>query len=137
LKRINDALIPMAMALAAIVPLFWIAGFIWSGSAGQEPAEPTGRDVVASYYGAFHHGKQTASGEPFDMRAMTAAHKTLPFGTRVRVTNPENGKTVVVRINGRGPYTRGRELDLSRGAAETIDIIEAGTARVVMEVLDD
>ncbi|MBD3315706.1 MAG: septal ring lytic transglycosylase RlpA family protein [Chitinivibrionales bacterium] len=90
---------------------------------------------VASYYGPGFHGRQTANGERFDQYAATAAHRTLPFGTRVRVTNLNNGKSVVVRINDRGPFKRGRIIDLSVGAARQIDMIGPGTARVRLEVL--
>lgn len=90
---------------------------------------------VASYYGKRFHGRLTANGERFNMRAMTAAHKTLPFGTKVRVTNPRNGRAVVVRINDRGPFIRGRTIDLSRGAAERIGMIASGHARVKLEIV--
>lgn len=90
---------------------------------------------VASYYGKRFHGRLTANGERFNMRAMTAAHKTLPFGTKVRVTNPRNGRAVVVRINDRGPFIRGRTIDLSRSAAEKIGMIATGHARVKLEIV--
>ena len=90
---------------------------------------------MASYYGKKFHGRRTASGEPFDMNAMTAAHKTLPFGTKLRVINPNNGKTVVVRINDRGPFTKGRTIDLSRSAAQEIGIVSSGHGRVELELL--
>ncbi len=90
---------------------------------------------IASFYGRRFHGRLTANGERFNMRAMTAAHKTLPFGTMVRVTNPRNGRSVTVRINDRGPFIRGREIDLSRGAAEAIGMISRGHARVELEVV--
>lgn len=90
---------------------------------------------MASWYGPEFHGKRTASGETYDQRELTAAHKTLPFNTVVRVTNLDNGKQVVVRINDRGPYSRGRVIDLSRAAAEEVSMIGAGTARVRIEVL--
>lgn len=92
---------------------------------------------TASYYGARHHGKRTASGEPFDQNALTAAHRQLPFGTRVLVTNLSNDKTVVVRINDRGPHTRGRLIDLSRQAAEQLGMLRSGTARVRVQSLND
>ncbi len=90
---------------------------------------------VASWYGPGFHGRKTASGERYNMNALTAAHKTLPFGTRVRVTNRNNGKSVVVKINDRGPYVGGRVIDLSRGAARSIGMIGTGTAKVTVEVL--
>jgi rare lipoprotein A len=85
-------------------------------------------DMVASWYGPGFDGRLTANGERFDQDAMTAAHKTLPFGTELRVTNPANGKSIVVRINDRGPFIAGRDIDLSRGAARALGIY--GVARV-------
>lgn len=85
---------------------------------------------VASWYGAEFHGLPTASGEPFDMNALTAAHRTLPLGSRVRVVNLENGRSVVVRITDRGPYVRRRVIDLSYEAARELGMAPAGTARV-------
>lgn len=86
----------------------------------------------ASWYGPGFQGKRTASGERFDMNALTAAHRTLAFGTRVLVRNVRNGREVVVRINDRGPHVRGRIIDLSKAAAAEIDLIEAGEALVVL-----
>lgn len=93
----------------------------------------TGR---ASWYGGSWHGRQTASGERFDSGALTAAHRTLPLGTYVRVTNLGNGRQVVVRINDRGPFVGGRVLDVSRGAAELLGFISSGVCSVQLEVLD-
>ena len=90
---------------------------------------------TASYYGSEFRGRRTASGERFNPKAMTAAHKTLPLGSRVRVTNLRNGKSVEVTINDRGPYTGGRIIDLSKGAARKLDMIRSGTAKVRPEVL--
>jgi len=90
---------------------------------------------VASYYGRRFHGRLTANGERFNMNAMTAAHKSLRFGTKVRVTNPRNGKFVVVRINDRGPFIRGRTIDLSREAARRIGMISSGHARVKLDIV--
>lgn len=92
---------------------------------------------VASYYGARFAGRPTASGEAFDPADYTAAHKTLPFGSRLRVTNPRNGNSVIVRINDRGPYARGRVLDVSRAAAEELGMIRSGHATVQLELLED
>jgi len=89
----------------------------------------------ASWYGPGFHGRITASGERFNTNDFTAAHKTLPFGTRVRVTNTGNGKSVVVRINDRGPFIKGRIIDLSRAAAERLGMLESGTADVLVEEL--
>jgi rare lipoprotein A len=90
----------------------------------------------ASFYGVEFVGRRTASGERYDADALTAAHRTLPFGTRVRVTNLANGRSVEVVINDRGPHRKGRVIDLSRRAAETLDMVRAGTVRVAVEVLD-
>lgn len=86
----------------------------------------------ASWYGDQFHGRRTASGEPFNMHELTAAHKTLPFGSRVRVRNVITGQDVVVRINDRGPFTQGRVIDLSRAAAQQIGLIRYGVAPVVV-----
>lgn len=89
----------------------------------------------ASYYADKFHGRPTASGEKYNKKAMTAAHKTLPFGTKVRVTNISNGKKVDVIINDRGPFKAGRIIDLSRAAAEKIGLIQAGVTKVTVEIL--
>ncbi len=104
-----------------------------------EPAAPTRRILgsgVASYYGMRFAGRRTASGEMFDPQLLTAAHKTLPFGTRVLVTNPRTGESVTVRINDRGPYAHGRSIDLSRAAAEQIGLIARGHGTVEMAVVE-
>lgn len=89
----------------------------------------------ASWYGGKFQGRQTASGEIFDTEKLTAAHKTLPFGTQVEVTNLENGLKVVVRINDRGPFVEGRIIDLSRAAADALDMVGSGVARVEVKVV--
>ena len=86
---------------------------------------------------AKHHGRKTASGERFDQNALTAAHRQLPFGTRVRVTNLRNDKSVVVRINDRGPYAKKRIIDLSKKAAEQLDMLRDGVVPVRVERLAD
>lgn len=91
----------------------------WNGEQGQ-----------ASFYADRYHGRQTASGERHDRNALTAAHRTLPFGTRVRVTRLDNGRETVVRINDRGPFVRGRVIDLSRRAAEELDMVGRGVVPV-------
>jgi rare lipoprotein A len=90
---------------------------------------------IASWYGPDFHGRPTSNREIFDMNDMTAAHKTLPFGTRVMVTNLDNDLTAVVRINDRGPFVRGRIIDVSYAAARVLGMIGPGTARVRLEVL--
>jgi rare lipoprotein A len=91
----------------------------------------------ASWYGRQHHGKRTASGETYDMHKLTAAHRTLPLGTRVLVTNLENDRTVEVRINDRGPFVAGRMLDLSYAAAQRLGAVGAGVISVRLNVLAD
>ena len=91
--------------------------------------------AVASYYADKYHGRKTSNGETFNMYDMTAAHKTLPFNTKVKVTNLSNGKSVIVRINDRGPFVKGREIDLSKGAAVKIGMIKSGTAKVSLEIV--
>ncbi len=90
----------------------------------------------ASYYARSFHGEETANGETFNQNALVAAHKTLPFGTQVQVTNLDNGKQVTVRINDRGPFKPGRIIDLSRLAAREIDLLEEGLAPVEIETID-
>ena len=90
----------------------------------------------ASFYGQKFHGRKTANGETYDMWAMTAAHKEYPFGTLIRVTNLKNDKSVIVRINDRGPFVGGRIIDLSRGAAGRIGMIEDGVGRVRLDILE-
>ena len=92
---------------------------------------------IASWYGKDFHGKLTANGERYDMHGMTAAHKLLPFGTQVKVTNRNNGKSIVVRINDRGPFVSNRVIDLTRTGAEGIGMIAAGTAPVLLETIGD
>lgn len=89
--------------------------------------------MKASWYGPKFHGKLTANGEIYDQMALTAAHKSLKFGTLLKVTNPKNGNSVIVRINDRGPYIGDRELDLSKGAATKLGLLEKGVARVKIE----
>jgi len=97
---------------------------------------PGVQEGLASWYGGELHGGPTASGERFNKNAMTAAHRTLPIGTRVRVTSKRNGRSVEVRINDRGPFgNRGRIIDLSEAAAKRLDMIDAGVVPVRLEVL--
>ncbi|MSR24778.1 MAG: septal ring lytic transglycosylase RlpA family protein [Nitrospiraceae bacterium] len=92
---------------------------------------------IASWYGEDFHGWMTANGEIYDMEAFTAAHRTLPLGTAILVTNVENGKQVRVRINDRGPYLYGRVLDLSLAGARALDMVDSGVAAVQIEVVGD
>ena len=100
------------------------------------PDVPLSQEGVASWYGPGFHGKKTTSGTVYDQHAMTAAHQTLPLGSNVRVTNLSNGKSVTVLINDRGPFAKGRIIDLSYAAARQVDMIGPGTAPVRVDVLD-
>ena len=115
----------------------WLFALAFLAACGGAPkhVEPMHGRVqrgMASWYG---ESQMTASGERFDRHAMTAAHRTLPFGTRVRVTNLKNGRSVVVRINDRGPYGHGRIIDLSEAAARRLGMIAAGVVPVTIEVV--
>lgn len=135
------------------VLIMMLLGGALAGCASQRPANP-GEDTdvprervgaasssthalsgVASYYGERFHGRTTACGEPFDMHRFTAAHRTLPFHTVVRVVDPATRKSVVVRINDRGPFKKGRVIDLSRAAAQDLDMIQRGKIPVRLHVL--
>lgn len=104
--------------------------------------EPASGEIIehlgvghASFYGRRFAGRRTANGETFDPRQLTAAHRTLPFGSLVRVTNPRNGRSVTVRINDRGPFIKGREIDLSRAAAEQIGLVKRGVGKVELALV--
>ncbi|MBL0944793.1 MAG: septal ring lytic transglycosylase RlpA family protein [Hydrogenophaga sp.] len=136
------------MALQRLLSLVLVAALAGCAT-GPAPRDAGGAPAVAvdeaeviergmaSWYGDRHHGRRTANGEAFDMNALTAAHRTLPFGTRVRVLNPGNGASVVVRINDRGPYAQGRIIDLSRAAAERLGLLREGVGAVVLLAVDD
>ncbi|WP_333662560.1 septal ring lytic transglycosylase RlpA family protein [Chishuiella changwenlii] len=91
---------------------------------------------IVSWYADKFHGKKTSSGELYDKEGLTAAHKTLPFGTKVKVTNTRNGKSVIVKVNDRGPHTKSRLMDLSRAAFSSIGSTSSGTLNVEMEIID-
>jgi rare lipoprotein A len=126
-----------------VIVVLMIAGLLTACANRQPPpsvaiAPATGRPIftqvgMASWYGKNHDGKTTANGETFDMDALTAAHRTLPFGTVVRVTNLATKRTIKVRINDRGPYAEGRIIDLSARAARDLGIADHGVARVRIE----
>lgn len=114
-----------------------------SSGSGEQVSVPAGTAPAgqvftgkASYYGDKFHGRNTASGEVFDMNKYTAAHRTLMFGTLIKVTNLWNKKSVVVRVNDRGPFKSGRVLDLSKAAAKDLDMIAAGVVDVKVEVME-
>ncbi len=131
----------LTKAIFCAVCLSGIAVAAGSTDALAEPGsaasytETTFQSGKASWYGPGFHGRRTASGERFNTNDLTAAHKTLPFGTKVKVTNARTGRSVVVRINDRGPYAGGRVIDLSRSAAQAVSMVSSGTAPVSLEVL--
>ena len=105
-------------------------------SKGDAVASVDQLEGIASYYADEFHGRPTSSGEVYDMHAFTAAHRTLPFNTKVRVVNQENGKSVIVSVNDRGPFKDNRVIDLSLEAAKQIGLIANGTALVRIEILE-
>ena len=117
---------------AAVIAAALVVGGCSVATAPLSPAQAADYDRTgkASWYGQRYHGRTTASGSRFDMNAMTAAHRSLPFGTRVRVTNLANRRSVVLTINDRGPYTGGRIIDVSRRAAEILGMVRKGVVRV-------
>ncbi|WP_245879631.1 septal ring lytic transglycosylase RlpA family protein [Zobellella endophytica] len=123
--------------------LWWLPVLLLVQACSSDPGPATSpassgysAEGKASFYGSRHHGRKTASGERFDKNALTAAHKTLPFGSRVRVVNLRNRQSVVVRINDRGPYARGRIIDLSEQAARQLNMIRDGVVPVRLELLE-
>jgi len=132
----NDG-IEVTLSIVEVVVVDPVTGIILKGT---KPAESRSVSSVvtgiASYYGSYFHGRLTASGVPFDMYAMTAAHKTLRFGTKVRVTYLKTGKSVIVEINDRGPFIPGRIIDLSTAAAKEIGLFADGIGNVKVEILD-
>ena len=124
----------LAARLFICINIF-VASVAFTGVAEAEGKEGKLMAGSASWYGGQFHGRKTANGERFNMHELTAAHRSLPFGTKVRVTNQKNGKSVVVRINDRGPYAGGRVIDLSRGAAQALSMVGAGVAPVKLQVL--
>lgn len=139
MKRVvNDTCrLPGNKAIVVLVFIFLTLTF-GVGCAVHGRGSPPGHESwegLASWYGPGFHGRRTASGEVFDMYDYTAAHSFLPFNTKVRVTNLSNHRSVVVRINDRGPHTKHRIIDLSYQAAKKIGLLEMGTARVRIEIV--
>jgi rare lipoprotein A len=122
------------------LPLTFLIAVLAACSSNPEPMTSVSTGWTekgeASWYGPGFHGKQTASGEVYDMEAMTAAHRELPFGTRVHVRNLENGRETIVRINDRGPFAHGRIIDLSKAGARAIEMLGTGVAEVQLEVVE-
>jgi rare lipoprotein A len=129
-------------AVIELVPLAPTTEVVVTDPETVPPAPSAPQETVlgrgsASYYAAKFDGRRTASGERFDNDAMTAAHRTLPFGSLVRVTNVANGRSVIVRINDRGPFTRGRMIDVSHAAAEELGLVARGHATVELALIAD
>jgi rare lipoprotein A len=112
--------------------LFLLAAIALSSCSGTRRFTEVGK---ASYYSNKFQGRKMANGRPYRKGKLTAAHKTLPFGTKVKITNQQNGKTVKVKITDRGPHSRGRIVDLSLAAANRLDMVDAGTAPVKLKVI--
>lgn len=129
-SRTKNSLICLALVTTLAFPVVSAASMTAASGRSRETAI-----VVASWYGSNFHGRRTASGEIFDQERMTAAHKTLPFGTRLRVTNLRNGRSVLVTVTDRGPYVRNRQLDVSLAAARRLGFVGPGTAPVLIEKL--
>ncbi|MFM7379367.1 MAG: septal ring lytic transglycosylase RlpA family protein [Erythrobacter sp.] len=134
--------IEAATSVVELVPLQPAAEITAPVVAEEAPAPSAPQETVmgrgsASYYAAKFDGRRTASGERFDNGAMTAAHRTLPFGTLVRVTNLANGRSVIVRINDRGPFSAGRMIDVSRAAADELGLVARGHGMVELAVIAD
>lgn len=124
----------LAGGLCALALL--VAGCSSTPKAGAAVPRGHSESGQASYYGNEFHGRKTANGERFDQGKLTAAHRTLPFGTRLRVTNTQSGKSVTVRVNDRGPFVKGRIIDLSSSAFRTIASLKAGVVPVRIQVID-
>ena len=138
-SRGRSPLLPCTLLLALTLPPSLAAGQGASGSgaamaAPGSAAAAVAPTMVASWYGEPFHGRVTASGTVFDKNAFTAAHKTLPFGTVLRLTNPANGRSVLVTVTDRGPFVLGRALDVSEAAARELGMIAAGTATLRVEL---
>jgi rare lipoprotein A len=130
MKRRFAIAAPLCLLMAVAAP-----PLLASGASGGETR--TLGSGVASYYGAEFAGRRTASGEPYRASDLTAAHRTAPFGSHIRVRNLGNGREVVVRVNDRGPWSGGRIIDLSYAAAKVIGLHKSGTARVSLTLLDN
>ena len=135
--RRNCLSVRVAMSVARALLLLVVLAASAPAYASESGAavEAHALEGFASWYGGRFHGRATASGEIFDTNELTAAHRTLAFGTLVRVQNVKNGRSVVVRINDRGPFVEGRVIDLSRAAARAIDMINDGVAPVRLEIV--
>jgi len=128
-KRITNVI-----GRAVLITLAGVSGVLSSGIAAQQPAAQSD-SVVTSYYANRYNGRRTASGERFSNSALTAAHREYPFGTRLRLTNPSNGRSAVVRVNDRGPFVNGRDLSVTRRAARQLGFVRSGVTPLKLEVV--
>jgi rare lipoprotein A len=122
-------------SMAAALCLGAVSGFAETNPLTAAPTAPATESGTASFYADKYHGRPTASGEIFDMHQLTAAHPRLAFGTIVKVTNTENHRSVLVRINDRGPFVSGRVIDVSLAAAEELQMVQRGLVTVKLEVV--
>jgi rare lipoprotein A len=127
MRHLHLIVLSLLFAISSVATAHAGHGFDWFFAHSKPEGNCSGQHVVATWYSSGH---RTAAGEAFDAAGLTAAHRTLPFGSRVTVTNPTNGRSVTVVINDRGPFTHGVEIDLSRGAAQAIGM--SGTQWVCM-----
>jgi rare lipoprotein A len=130
---VSCARIRLLIAIVSVVLTSWQVGF----ATEQRAPSPRSFSGNISWYGAQFHGHRTASGRIFDMNKLTCAHRTLPFGTRIQVENPRNGKVVVVEVIDRGPYAGGRVMDISREAARQLGTLLGGISYVNCLVIDE
>lgn len=133
MRRARAAAVLLALAACTHAPP--AAPLLPAARRAAAPGPGRAEEGLASYYSGRFHGRRTASGARFDMHALTCAHPSAPFGTRLRVTDVESGRSVVVTVNDRGPFARGRVVDLSLAAAQALGMVERGVARVRVEKL--
>jgi rare lipoprotein A len=127
----------LAAALLMGLPAASVPSSGWATTPSAGPVVDAIQEGLISWYGGAFHARPTASGEPFDKHALTMAHPTLPFGTKVRVTNLRNGRSVVLRVNDRGPFVGARVADVSHAAAEMLGMMRRGIVRARIEVLGE
>jgi len=127
---------PGALFLAVTIAIGYMPASINAQTPSTPPAAPAPAAPTPAYYSRRLNGRRTASGERFDNGAMTTAHQTLPFGTKVRVTNVKNNKSVVLRVNDRGPTQPNRILDVTRAAAQRLGFVRSGVTEVKLEVVE-
>ena len=130
-------LLGLMLASCSVSPMYQTGNRYGSGPRVSPRRTSKNFKATASYYGKQFDGRKTANGEVFDMNKLTCAHKEYPFGTRFKVTNPDNGNTVIVRVNDRGPFVSGRDFDLSYGAARQLGMLNDGVKALQFELLEN